>query len=118
MRECLLEIVRQILKNTPELATVQIESTSQEGDDVATLDLGLDRAAVVTLLTNIASTDVVRQGVLAHHRMIDPRSAHVQCLLVLPNLQISQPTLLTPRVVITNMDAEPIRASLMHMAKR
>ncbi|CAN7754080.1 MULTISPECIES: hypothetical protein [unclassified Variovorax] len=118
MRDCLLEIVRQILKNAPELAAVQIESTSQEGDDVATLDLGLDGPVVVTLLTNIASTDVVRQGVLAHHRMTDPNSAHVQCLLVVPNLQISQPTFLTPRVVIANMDTEHIRASLVHMAKR
>ena len=117
-RDCLLEIVRQILKNAPELAAVQIESTPQEGNDVATLDLGLDRAAVVTLLTNIASTDVVWQGVLAHHRLTETSSAHAQCLLVFPNLQISQPTFLTPRVAIANMDTEHIRASLLHMAKR
>jgi hypothetical protein len=36
----------------------------------------------------------------------------------LPNLQIKQPTFLTPRVVITNMDTDHVRASLVHMAKR
>ncbi len=118
MRDCLLEVVRQILKNAPELAAVQVESAPQEGNDVAMLDLGLGRAVVVTLLTNIASTDVVTQGVLAHRRMTDPNNARAQCLLVFPNLQISQPTFLTPRVTITNMDAEHIRASLMHMARR
>jgi hypothetical protein len=118
MHDCLLEIIRQILKNDSDLAAVQIDSTSQKGDDVATLDLGLDRRVVVTLLTNIASTDVVRQGVLAHHRMTAPNNARTQCLLVLPNLQIKQPTFLTPRVVITNMDTDHVRASLVHMAKR
>jgi hypothetical protein len=118
MRDCLLEMIRQILKNAPELVAGQIESTSQKGDDVATLDLGLDRAVVVTLLADIASTDVVRQGVLAHHRMTAPNNARTQCLLVVPNLQINQPTFLTPRVVITNMDTDHVRASLVHMAKR
>lgn len=118
MRDCLLEMIRQILKNDPDLAMGQIESASQEGDDVATLDLGLDRSVVVTLLTNIASTDVVRQGVLAHHRMRAPNSARTQCLLVLPNLQINQPTVLTPSVVITNMETDHVRASLVHMARR
>lgn len=118
MRDCLLEIVRQILKNEPDLAAGQIESTSQKGDDVATLDLGLDRAVVVTLLTNIASTDVVRQGVLAHHRMTALNHARTQCLLVLPNLEINQPTFLTPRVAITNLDTDHVRAALVHMVKR
>jgi hypothetical protein len=118
MRDCLLEIIRQILKNDPDLAVGQIESTSQKGDDIATLDLGLDRAVVVTLLRNIASTDVVRQGVLAHHRMTAPNNARTQCLLVLPNLEINQPTFLTPRVVITNMDSDHVRAALAHMVKR
>jgi len=118
MRDCLLEMIRQILKNDPDLAAGQIKSTSQKGDDVATLDLGLDRAVVVTLLTNIASTDVVRQGVLAHHRMTAPNNDRTQSLLVLPNLQINQPMVLTPRVVITNMDTDHIRVSLVLMAKR
>lgn len=118
MPDCLLEIIRQILKNDVDLAGGQIDSTSQKGDDVATLDLGLDRTVVVTLLTNIASTDVVRQGVLAHHRMIAPDNDGTHCLLVLPNLQINQPMVLTPRVVITDMDTDRIRASLVQMAKR
>ncbi len=118
MRDCLLEMIRQILKNDPDLAAGQIESISQNGDDVATLDLGLDRAVVIALLTNIASTDVVPQGVLAHHRMAAMRNPQTQCLLVLPNLQINQPTFLTPRVAITNLDTDHVRAALVRMARR
>ena len=118
MRDCLLEMIRQILKNDPDLAAGQVESISQMGDDVAMLDLGLDCAVVVTLLTNIASTDVVPQGVLAHHRMAVMSNARTQCLLVLPNLQINQPTLLTPRVAITNLNTDHIRAALVCMTSR
>ena len=118
MRDCLLEMIRQILKNDPDLAAGQIESISQTGDDVATLDLGLDCAVVVTLLTNIASTDVVPQCVLAHYRMAAMSHAQAQCLLVLPNLQINQPTLPTARVAITNLDTDHIRASLVRMTRR
>ena len=118
MRDCLLEMIRQILKNDPDLAAGQIESISQMGDDVATLDLGPDCAVVVTLLTSVASTDVLPQGVLAHHRMAAMSNAQAQCLLVLPNLQINQPTFLTPRVAITNLDTDHIRSSLVRMASR
>ncbi len=77
MRDCLIEVIRQILKMDPDLAMAQIESTTYEGDDVATHDLGLDRAVLVTLFTNVASTDVVRQAVLAHHRMTAPTAAEL-----------------------------------------
>jgi hypothetical protein len=118
MRDCLLEIIRQILKNDPELVGDQIETTFHEGDDVAKLELGLDRAALVTLLRNIASTDVVRQGLLAHHRMTDQHKGWAQCLLVLPDLEIDLPMFFTSRVVITNMDPDNVRAALVCMAKR
>ena len=118
VRDCLLEVIRQILKNDPDLAMAQIESTSHEGDDIATLDLGLDRAVLVTLLTNIVSMDVVRQGQLAHDRMAATNNGWGQCLLVLPDLQINQPMFITPQVVITDMDTDQIRAALVHMAKR
>ena len=36
MRDCLLEIIRQILKIDVDLAACQVDSTSQKGDDVAT----------------------------------------------------------------------------------
>ena len=45
-------------------------------------------------------------------------NAQTQCLLVLPNLQINQPTYLTPRVAITNLDTDHIRASLVRMTRR
>jgi hypothetical protein len=39
-------------------------------------------------------------------------------LLVLPDLELSAPAILTPRVVITNMNLDHIRASLVQMVKR
>ena len=117
MRDCLLEIVKQILKNDPELVDAQIETTFHEGDDVAKLELGLDRAVLVTLRRNITSTDVVRQGLLAQYRMTDQHKGWAQCLLVLPDLKIDQPMFVTSRVVITNMDPDNVRAALVHLAK-
>lgn len=118
MRECLLEVLKQILKCDPELVEAQIEAVLHERDDVAMLELGLDRRVLVSLLHGVPSTDVVRQGMLAHHRMINMRAPWMQCLLVLPDVQLERPMLLSHRVTITNMDADLVRASLVHMAKR
>lgn len=95
----------------------RIESTSQEGEDVAVLDIGRNRAVVVTLLAGVAPTDVVRQGVLAHHRMIATGHPLRKCLLVIPDLELQAPTFLTPRVVITNADEALLHASLVHMVR-
>jgi len=118
MRDCLLEIVAQILKGDPELFLAQIEATFHEGDGVATLELGLDRLVLVTLRANVASSSLVRETLLAHRRMIDQHKGWAQCLLVLPDLEIGQPMVMTSRVVITNMESETIRAALVRMAKR
>lgn len=118
MRDCLLELIKQILKHDPDQVGAQIDKIFHEGDDVATLNLGLDRQVLVTALRNIASTDVVRQGLLAHHRMADKYKGWAQCLLVLPDLDIERPMFMTSLVAITNMDPDHVRASLVHMAKR
>jgi hypothetical protein len=118
LRDCLLEIIKQIFKSDPELVDAQIDTTFHQGDDVAKLELGLDCAVLVTLLTNIASTDLVRQGLLAHHRMTERQHGWEQCLLVLPDLEIDQPMFVTPRVAMTGMEPSQIRASLVRMAKR
>jgi hypothetical protein len=118
MRNDLLSLVRQVLESEPELAMEQTAPAFQEGNDVAILNVGVDRAVVVTLLADIAPTDVVRQGVLAHQRMTALGTSRFQCLLVLPDLELSAPAILTPRVVITNMNLDHIRASLVQMVKR
>ncbi len=118
LRDCLLEIIKQILKNAPELAGAQIDSPRQEGEVVATLDLGSDRWVQVTVLRNIASTDVVRQGLLAHHQMAQKQTGPAQCLLVVPDLDIDRPMFMTSRVTITDMDPDHLRDSLTRMAKR
>lgn len=118
LRDCLLEIIKQILKNDPTLADAQIDATLHAEDEVATLELGLDRVVRLTLLTNIPSNDVVRQGLLAHHRMTEGHNGWAQCLLVIPDLEIDQPMFVTPRVAITAMDPAQIRAALVGMARR
>ncbi|MDP1647076.1 MAG: hypothetical protein Q8M01_02600 [Rubrivivax sp.] len=116
LRECLLELIRQILRSDPALELAQIETTCQEGDDVATLEVGSERAVLVTLLPDVVSTDAVRQGQLAHQRMTDQFKGWVQCLLVAPSLQIERPMFLTARVAITDMDADHLRAALVQLA--
>lgn len=118
MRDCLLELIKQILANDPVLVDVQIDQAFRDGDDVASLDLGSDRQVLVTVLRNIAATDLVREGLLAHHRMMDKLSGWTQCLLVLPDLNIERPMFMTSRVAITCMDPDHVRASLVHMAQR
>jgi hypothetical protein len=118
VRDCLLELIKQILRNDPVLAGAQIDKAFRDGDNVASLDLGSERQVQVTVLRNIAATDLVREGLLAHHRMTDKRSGWTQCLLVLPDLDIERPMFMTSRVAITSMDPEHMRASLVHMAKQ
>ena len=118
MRNDLLRLVGQVLESEPALTVEQTAPAFQEGNDITILNIGMDRAVVITLLTDIASTDVVRQGVLAHQRMTALGTARFQCLLVLPGLEFSAPAVLTPRVVITNMNLDHIRASLVQMVKR
>lgn len=116
LRECLLELIRQILGSDPSLHLAQIETTFQDGDDIATLEIGPERAVLVTLLPDVTATDTVRQGLLAHQRMTDQFKGWVQCLLVAPNLQIERPTLLTARVAITDMEADHLRSALLQLA--
>jgi hypothetical protein len=118
MRNDLWSLVRQVLESEPELTVEQTVPAFQEGNDVAILNVGTDRAVIVTLLTDIAPTDVVRQGVLAHQRMTALGTSRFQCLLVLPGLELSAPAVLTPRVVITNTSIDHIRASLVQMVTR
>lgn len=118
LRDCLLELLKQVLKSNPTLLGAQIEATFRDGDDIATLEIGSDRAVLVTLLASVASTDAIRQGLLAHQRMTEQYKSRVQCLLVAPDLQIDRPMFLTARVAITDMDADHVRAALVQMAVR
>jgi hypothetical protein len=116
-RDCLLELIKQILKRDPQLVGAQIEATFHEGDDVATLEIGSGRAVLVALLASIASSDAVRQGLLAHQRMTEHYKNRVQCLMVAPDLQIDRPMFISARVVITDMDTDHVRAALVRLVQ-
>lgn len=118
MRDCLLELVKQVLKNDVTLVDAQIDTELRADGDVATVDIGMDCRVLITLLKNVASTDVVRQGLLAHYRITAGHKCGVQCLLVLPDLDLERPIFISSRVVITNMNPDHVRASLVRMAGR
>ncbi len=48
--------------------------------------------------------------------MIAAKHSRRKCLLVIPDLELHKPGFLTPRVVITHMNAAHVRASLEHRA--
>ncbi len=117
LRECLLELIKQILKNDPELMGAQIEASFHDGDDLATLEMANGRVVLVTLLTGIATTDALHLGLLAQHRKTEQHKSQVHCLLVAPDLQIDSPMFMTARVAITDMEADHLRAGLVRLAK-
>lgn len=117
MRGCLIELVKQILKSEGDLAGGQIEATFYAGEDVAKLELGIHRTVLVTMLNNVASTDVVRLGLQAHRRMTEQYHSSVQCLLVATGFQIDAPMVLSARVVLSDMDPEHVRAALVGLAQ-
>jgi hypothetical protein len=117
LRDCLLELIKQILKSDPQLVGAQIAAIHHDGDDVATLEIGSGRKVLVTLLASVASSDAMRQGLLAHRRMTEHYKNRVQCLLVAPDLQIDRPMFMTARVAITDMDADHVRAALVRLAQ-
>ena len=117
MRRCLIELVRQILKSEDKLAGWQIEATFDEGEDVAKLQFGTHWTVIVTLLNNVAATDVVGVGFQAHRRLAAQYPGGVQCVLVATGLQIDAPIVLSARAVLTDVGPERIRAGLLRLAQ-
>ena len=118
VRDCLLELIKQILKHDPTLVDAKLDATLDQEDDIATLEIGLDRVVRVTLLPDVEPNDVDRRAKLAHHRMMAVRNGWMQCLLVVPSLDIQEPMFITPRVVVVAVDSRQIWSSLARMAQR
>ena len=118
MRDCLLELIKQILKHDPTLVDAKLDATLDQEDGVATLEIGLDRVVRVTLLPDAEPNDVDRRAKLAHRRMMTVGNGWMQCLLVVPSLDIQEPMFITPRVVVVAVDSRQIWSSLARMAQR
>lgn len=118
MRDCLLELVRQVLKSEPRLADSRVDVALDETDDVAILELGVDHLVHVALLPDVASSDAHRQAMLANDRMLLGRNGWAQCLLVVPSLKSREPMFVPPRVMLVAMDAAQIGSSLARMVRR
>lgn len=118
MRDCLLELVRQVLKNEPRLADSRVDVALDKTADVAILELGVDHLVHVALLPDVASGDAHRQAMLANDRMLLGSNGWAQCLLVVPSLKSREPMFVPPRVMLVAMDAAQIGSSLARMAQR
>ena len=86
-------------------------------EDVAKLAFGMHRTVIVTLLNNVAATDVVGLGFQAHRRLAAQYPGGVQCVLVATGLQIDAPMVLSARAVLTDMGPEHVRAALVRLAQ-
>jgi hypothetical protein len=118
MRVCLLEIIKQVLHNNACLSETRIETTFHDGDDVALLKFRLGRALLVTMRRGIAPTDAVGQGLLTHDRVNACCKVRKRCLLVLPDIDIDHPMVITSQVVVSNLDPVNVRAALLHLSDR
>lgn len=117
VRDCLLELIKQIFKAESALSGAQVEKIFHEGDEVATLDIGVDRCVAVTLLSGVMPSDAMLQAQSAHLQMSANPNSRVQYLAVAPHLHINQPIFMSESVAITDMDASHIRAALIQMVR-
>jgi len=118
VRDCLLELLKEIIKTKQAFVEAQIDIASPGGPDVANIELPLDRQVLVTLLMAVGPADLVPSGVLAHHRMMDGHHGYSQCLLVAPGVALREPMYLTRRVTVVGLDPGQITSALAEMAKR
>lgn len=119
MRTQLFEVLQHLGATHPELHLTELEPLpANGGTNVATLKTGKGCVVWVSLLGDVASTDVVRQGLLAHQRMQDQPMDRAVNVVVIPNVNTSSPIVMSTRVVITNLDPEVIAAGLQRIAQR
>lgn len=96
----------------PDLQLKHLTNSPQQTDsDVATSELNDGPTVRVTLLQGVARTDVIRQGLLAQRRMTRSEDKIVH-MLVVSDLDIREPIVLTTRVLITNLHPSVIAAGL------
>ena len=115
IRYCLVETIRRVLGTHERLAVGQIEGMFDAGaeNEVAWVYLPGDRIVLVKFLTDIASTDVVRQGLLALDRRLLASGRYTHSLLVVGGLPLRAPIFLTNTVTISTPDFDQIRAALV-----
>lgn len=119
MRTQLFEALQHLCVTHPELHLTEVAwQPASAGTDVATLKIGRGCEVWVSLLGDVASTDVVRQGLLAHKRMQDQPKNRAVNVVVIPNVNTTSPIVLSTRVVITNLNPEVIAAGLQRIANR
>lgn len=98
-----------------ECVAARLRPTPHCGSDVALLEFGLGRTAMVTL--SMTSADVLRQGLTAHERIHSRPGGWSRTLLILPDLDLQEPVLVTTRVTVANLSREVIASALMHIAR-
>ncbi len=93
-----------------------------DGGHCAEFCMGNSAKVWVSLLGEVASTDVVRQGLMAHQRMRDRTMPSPAVrglnLVVIPGLDIQYPVVLTTLVMISNPSAAVLTECLHRIAQR
>ncbi len=113
-RQCLLQTIRRILKEDATFAGVQLEilEPGSAAGDVATVHFTNGNALRICLQKKVSTTDVIRRGILALDRMLQPGSNWKHTLLVMPGLEIKRPMYLTKNVTICSLEFSLIHSVL------
>lgn len=113
-RQCLLQTVKRLLKESPEFSGSQMEilEPANLASDVATVFFQNGNALRICLLKKVSSTDVIRRGILAMDRMDTPDATWQHTLLVMPGLEIERPMYMTASVTICSLEFSQIHAAL------
>lgn len=92
-----------------------------EPEHCADFWMGNDTRVWVSLLDQIASTDVIRRGLMAHQAMLEratptPNVRDVN-VVVIPGLAIQHPLLISSRVIIASPSVEVLTEGLHRLSK-
>lgn len=107
--------LESIVRGQLPASAARLRPTPHEDEDVALLELGADRQAVVTL--NPQDVDALAIGLAAHDRMHLRNDSWSRCLLVMPRLELREPLVITSRVTAADLSREVLAAAITNLAQ-
>ena len=118
LRVFVLQIVRKVLANNPDLSETQIETTFHDGEDVADLRFALGRHMIVRMLRHLPSSYHLEHRKRLQASLSAPAIGWERCVLVLPGVKMDQPQFLNPQTVMTNLVPANLHAAIICMSNR
>ena len=121
MRECARMAVHRLLREERRLAGGQLEPIqTDDPDDLGVADLPSGVRVLVSMRHQVRPTQAASLGALAPDRMATLAGGEApadRCLLILPDLDLRRPMLMTPRAAIANLDPIVMREALLRLAE-